>query len=70
MTKKLFLLAGAASSALASLNCTLTAPLQTHCCPDSSSEVVKTSPAGSLIMIACTADDSNKCGTPSFPPLR
>ncbi len=58
--KSIVVLGAAVSGALASLNCTLTAPLKTYCCPDTNSEVVKTSPAGSLIMIGCAADNANK----------
>ncbi|KAF9870612.1 hypothetical protein CkaCkLH20_11918 [Colletotrichum karsti] len=54
------ILAAAASGALASLNCTATADIKTYCCPDTTSEVVKTGPAGALIMMGCAADNTNK----------
>jgi hypothetical protein len=54
------LLLAAATGALASLNCTATAPITTYCCPDASSEVVKTSPADALIMLGCAADGTDK----------
>jgi len=54
------LLLGALPGVLASLNCTLTKELKTYCCPDASSEVVKTSPVDSLIQIGCAADDLNR----------
>ena len=57
---KLFIGLGLASGALASLNCTLTKELKTYCCPDTSSEVVKTSPVDSMIQIGCAADDKNR----------
>ncbi|TKW56915.1 hypothetical protein CTA1_5479 [Colletotrichum tanaceti] len=42
------------------LNCTATAEVKTNCCPDIKSEVVKTGPAGALVMLGCAADNSNK----------
>ncbi|PGH10750.1 hypothetical protein AJ80_07400 [Polytolypa hystricis UAMH7299] len=51
-------LAAAATGTLASLNCTTTAEINTYCCPDTTSELVKTSPAGALIMLGCAADDT------------
>lgn len=59
MKYSIFIL-GAATGALASLNCTLTAPLKTYCCPDTNSEPVKETPAGGLVMLGCAADDTNK----------
>lgn len=57
MKSALVLLAALASSALASLNCTTTAELTYYCCPNKNSEVVKTVPADTLIMLGCAADD-------------
>ncbi len=59
MAKPFLLLLGAAVTALASLNCTTTAEVKTYCCPDTSSEVVKTSPAASFLTVGC-AVASNK----------
>lgn len=54
------LLLVAAPAVIASLNCTTTAEIKTYCCPNTSSEVVKTSLPGSLMMIGCAVDDANK----------
>jgi hypothetical protein len=54
------LLAAAATGALASLNCTTTAPIKTYCCPDKNSELVKTVPKGGIIMLGCAADFTDK----------
>ncbi|KAF2466359.1 uncharacterized protein BDR25DRAFT_317748 [Lindgomyces ingoldianus] len=43
---------------LASLNCTLTAPLKINCCPNKASEEVKTYPIGHMIMLGCASDDT------------
>ena len=55
----IFLAAGA-TGAMASLNCTATAEVKTYCCPDATSEVVKTGPSGALIMMGCAVDNTNK----------
>ncbi|KAI8152897.1 hypothetical protein K4K49_004303 [Colletotrichum sp. SAR 10_70] len=57
---KYILVLSLVSGALASLNCTSTANVKTYCCPDTNSEVVKTGPAGALIMMGCAADNTNK----------
>ncbi|KAJ0312502.1 hypothetical protein COL516b_001586 [Colletotrichum fioriniae] len=57
---KSIIIAAAISGALASLNCTATADVKTYCCPDTKSELVKTGPAGALIMMGCAADNTNK----------
>ncbi|KAK1728265.1 uncharacterized protein BDZ83DRAFT_767034 [Colletotrichum acutatum] len=57
---KSIIVAAAISGALASLNCTATADVKTYCCPDIKSELVKTGPAGALIMMGCAADNTNK----------
>ncbi|GKT89119.1 hypothetical protein Ct61P_06969 [Colletotrichum tofieldiae] len=57
---KSLIVAAAISGALASLNCTATAEIKTYCCPDTKSEVVKTGPAGALVMLGCAADNTNK----------
>ncbi len=54
------IIAAIASGAMASLNCTTTAPIKTYCCPDKESEVVKESPEGALIMMGCAVDDTEK----------
>ncbi|RPA83176.1 hypothetical protein BJ508DRAFT_343204 [Ascobolus immersus RN42] len=43
--------------AVASLNCTVTAPLKAYCCPDRNSEVVKEYPVGRVALLGCAADD-------------
>ncbi|KAK1637493.1 hypothetical protein BDP81DRAFT_317632 [Colletotrichum phormii] len=57
---KSIIIAAAVSGALASLNCTALAEVKTYCCPDTKSELVKTGPAGALIMMGCAADNTNK----------
>jgi len=59
MKYSLFLVA-AATGALASLNCTVLEPIKTYCCPDKTSELVKTIPKGGMIMLGCAADFSDK----------
>ncbi|KAG7059512.1 hypothetical protein JMJ77_0006874 [Colletotrichum scovillei] len=56
---KSIIIAATISGALASLNCTATAEVKTYCCPDTKSELVKTGPAGALIMMGCAADNTN-----------
>lgn len=58
--KYAFTIAAIATGAMASLNCTSTAPIKTYCCPDVESEVVKESPEGALIMMGCAVDDTDK----------
>ena len=58
--KSTALLLVAATGVFASLNCTLTGELVTYCCPDATSEVVKTIPVGGLVMLGCASDDTNK----------
>jgi hypothetical protein len=58
--KHSLLIAAAATGALASLNCTTTAPIKTYCCPDGKSELVKTLPKGAVIMLGCAADLTDK----------
>ncbi|KAK1475832.1 hypothetical protein CCUS01_16863 [Colletotrichum cuscutae] len=61
--KSIIIIAATISDALASLNCTATAEVKTYCCPDTKSELVelvKTGPAGALIMMGCAADNTNK----------
>lgn len=55
-----FMILAATTGVLGSLNCTLTDELVTYCCPDTTSEVVKTVPVGGLVMLGCAADDTNK----------
>ncbi|KAK1660016.1 hypothetical protein BDP55DRAFT_678004 [Colletotrichum godetiae] len=57
---KSIIIAATISGALASLNCTAIAEVKTYCCPDTKSELVKTGPAGALIMMGCAADNTNK----------
>ncbi|PKS11783.1 hypothetical protein jhhlp_001076 [Lomentospora prolificans] len=58
--KYAYLLAAALTGALASLNCTATAPIKTYCCPDAESELVKTIPVGGLLMLGCAVDNTEK----------
>ena len=43
---------------LGSLNCTLTAPLELHCCPNQESELINTFEVGRLVMLGCASDDT------------
>lgn len=58
--KSSVVLAAFAGHVIASLNCTLTAPLKTYCCPSFDSEVVKELPTGALVMTGCAVDDTDK----------
>lgn len=44
--------------ALAALNCTVKAPVNLHCCPSSTSEIVATYQAGTVAMLGCVTDST------------